>query len=102
MQTPTKDASFYEYMDSKELFSAIKNNQIKLSEVKNKENDVNKVNNIKIDKKTTEQKEVINNLENFTILDKRLLIFLETLLKRYLMHILMQNKMKLKKQELKY
>ena len=33
---PTKDVSFYEYMDSKELFNAIKNNQIKFSEVKNK------------------------------------------------------------------
>ena len=27
---PTKDLSFYEYMDSKELFNAIKNNQIRL------------------------------------------------------------------------
>ena len=33
---PTKDESFYEYKDSKELFNAIKNNQIKFSEVKNK------------------------------------------------------------------
>ena len=32
---PTKDVSFYEYMDSKELFNTIKNNQIKFSEVKN-------------------------------------------------------------------
>ena len=30
---PTKDVSFYEYMDSKELFNAIKNSQIKFSEV---------------------------------------------------------------------
>ena len=28
----TKDVSFYEYMDSKELFNAIKNNQIRLDE----------------------------------------------------------------------
>ena len=33
---PTKDVSFYEYMDSKELFNAIKKNQIKFREVKNK------------------------------------------------------------------
>ena len=33
---PTKDVSFYEYKDSKELFNAIKNNQIKFNEVKNK------------------------------------------------------------------
>ena len=49
---PTKDVSFYEYMDSKELFNAIKNNQIKFSEVKNKENEfLNKLSNIKIGKK---------------------------------------------------
>ena len=32
----TKDASFYEYRDSKELFNAIKNSRIKFSETKNK------------------------------------------------------------------
>ena len=32
---PTKSVRFYEYMDSKELFNTIKNNQIKFSEVKN-------------------------------------------------------------------
>ena len=30
---PTKDVSFYEYMDSKELFNAIKNNQIRFNDV---------------------------------------------------------------------
>ena len=34
---PSKDASFYEYMNSKELFNAIKNSQIKFSELKNKQ-----------------------------------------------------------------
>ena len=63
---PTKDVSFYECKDSKELFNAIKNNQIKFSEVKNKQNEfLNKLNNIKIGKKTDEQKERINNLEKF-------------------------------------
>ena len=63
---PTKDVSFYECKDSKELFNAIKNNQIKFSEVKNKQNEfLNKLSNIKIGKKTPEQKEVINNLEKF-------------------------------------
>ena len=53
-------------MDSKELFNKIKNNQIKFSEVKNKQNEfLNKLNNIKIGKKTIEQKETINNLEKF-------------------------------------
>ena len=63
---PTKDVSFYEYRDSKELFNAIKNSQIKFVEAKNKQNEfLNKLGNIKIGKKTLEQKEVINNLEKF-------------------------------------
>ena len=63
---PTNDVSFYEYKDSKELFNAIKNNQIKFSEVKNKQNEfLNKLSNIKIGKKTLEQREVIDNLEKF-------------------------------------
>ena len=33
---PTKNVRFYEYMDSKELFDAIKNSQIQFSEVKTK------------------------------------------------------------------
>ena len=62
---PNKDVSFYEYKDSIELFNAIKNNQIKFSEVKNKQNEfLNKLSNIKIGKKTNEQKEVVDNLEN--------------------------------------
>ena len=57
MQTPTKDASFYEYMDSKELFSAIKNNQIKFSVEKYKQDEIlKKLDKIKIGKKTDEQK----------------------------------------------
>ena len=36
---PTKDGNFYEYYDSKELFSEIKNNRLKFDEAhkKNKE-----------------------------------------------------------------
>ena len=49
---PTKDVSFYEYRDSKELFNAIKNSRIKFSEAKNKQNrSLNKLSNIKIGKK---------------------------------------------------
>ena len=33
---PTKDVSFYEYMDSKELFNAVRDGEIGFSEVKNK------------------------------------------------------------------
>ena len=58
--------SFYEYMNSKELFNTIKNNQIKFSEGKNEQdNFLKNLNEVKIGKKTTEQKEVINNLNNF-------------------------------------
>ena len=54
---PTKDVSFHEYMDSKELFSAIKNNKIKFDKVNNKQNDfLNKLSEVKIGKKTDEQK----------------------------------------------
>ena len=48
----TEDARFYGYMDSKELFNKIKNNRIKFSEVKNKQNDfLKKLNEVKIGKK---------------------------------------------------
>ena len=98
---PTKDVSFYEYMDSKELFNAIENSQIKVSETKNKQNEfLNKLSTIEISKKTPEQKEVIKILKNFTILMKKLLIFLETMLKCYRMQITMLNKMRLREKDL--
>ena len=54
---PTKDVNFYEYMDSKELFNAIKNSQIKFREVKNKQNEfLNKLSNVKISKKKLQNK----------------------------------------------
>ena len=60
------DASFYEYKDSKELFNAIKNNEIKFSEIKNKQNNfLKKLNEVKIGKKAIEQKETIDNFEKF-------------------------------------
>ena len=53
-------------MDSKKSFNAIKSNQIKLFEVKNKQdNFFKKLNEVKIDKKNTGQKGVINNLKTF-------------------------------------
>ena len=63
----TKDVSFYEYMNSKGLFNAIKNNQIKFSEIKNKQNNfLKKLNEVKIGKKENDkQKEVIDNLNKF-------------------------------------
>ena len=63
---PTKDVSFYEYRDSKELFNAIENSQIRFSEAKNKQNEfLNKLNEVKIGRKTLEQEKIINNLEYF-------------------------------------
>ena len=54
---PTKDVSFYEYTNSKELFNAIKNSRIKFSEVKNKQNEfLNKLNEVKIGKKNYQAK----------------------------------------------
>ena len=48
----TKDVSFYECNYSKELLNALKNNQIKFSEVKSKQNEfLDKLSNIKIGKK---------------------------------------------------
>ena len=63
---PTEDVRFYEYRDSTELFNAIKNSHIKCSDAMNKQNEfLNKLNNIKIGKKTTKQKGVINNITRF-------------------------------------
>ena len=54
---PTKDVSFYEYKDSKELFSAIKNNQINFDDVVKRQNEfLNKLSNIKIGKKNSKTK----------------------------------------------
>ena len=54
---PTKDESFYEYMDSKELFNSIKNNQIKFNEVKNNQDHFfEKLNEVKIGKKLMNKK----------------------------------------------
>ena len=60
----TKDVSFYEWKDSKELFNTIKNFQIKFSDAKNKQNEfLRKLSNI--GKNNIKQKEAINNLEKF-------------------------------------
>ena len=64
---PTKSVSFYGYMDSKELFNAIKNSQIKFSEVKNKQNEfLNKLKIIKIGKKLLNKKKRLITLKNYT------------------------------------
>ena len=49
---PTKDVNFYEYMDSKELFNAIKNYRISFDDALKKQNELlNKISNVKIGKK---------------------------------------------------
>ena len=53
----TKDVSFYEHKDSKERFNAIRNNQIKFGEVRNKQKEfLNKLSNIKTGKKKLQDK----------------------------------------------
>ena len=53
---PTDDVSFNEYMDSKEPFNVIKNDQIRLDEAIQKQDEfLNKLNNIKIGKKKTKK-----------------------------------------------
>ena len=50
---PTKDVSFYEYKNSKELFSAIKDNKINFDDVVKRQNELQiKISNVKIGKKT--------------------------------------------------
>ena len=54
---PTKNVSFYGYTNSKDLFNAIKNSQIKFSDAMNRQNKfLNKLNNIKIGKKNSRAK----------------------------------------------
>ena len=63
---PTNDIRYYEYMDSKELFNAIKNDEIRFDETRKKQVEfLNKLSNIKIGKKTIKQKGAINNITRF-------------------------------------
>ena len=63
---PTKDVNFYEYMDSKELFNAIKSSRIKFSNARNKQNEfLNNLSVIKFVRKTIEPQDEINNFEKF-------------------------------------
>ena len=54
---PTKDVSFYGYRDSKELFSAINDNQINFDGAVKRQNKLlNKIRNVKMGKKTDNKK----------------------------------------------
>ena len=63
---------------------------------------LNKLNEVKIGKKTIKQKEVIDNLENSYKSKEEVIIFLTTMLKCYLMQITALNKMRLREKDLKY
>ena len=63
-------------MDSKELFNVIKNNQVRFDEVLRKQNEFwNKLSNVKIGKETTEQKNIIGNLEKFYLFGEEFINF---------------------------
>ena len=52
-----KDVSFYKYKDSRELFNAIKNSQIKLSDARNSQDEfLSKLNNINRQKNSKTRK----------------------------------------------
>ena len=70
---PTKDVSFYEYGDSKQLFSEIKNNQINFYDVVKRQKEFpNKLSGIKIGKKLSNKKKRLITLKNLIILEKKL------------------------------
>ena len=61
---PNKDVNFYRYKDSKELFNAIKNNQINFDDVVKRQNEfLDKPSNIKIGKKSSKQIETLVTLK---------------------------------------
>ena len=73
---PTKDVNFYEYRDSKELFSVIKNNQINFDDVlKRQKGFLKRLSSIKIGKRTIEIEKRLIALKNFLNLEMKLLIF---------------------------
>ena len=90
-------------MNSTERFNAVKNNKIKFSEVKNKQNELlNKLSNIKIGKKNTEQKEVINNLEKFYSSREEVINFFRDYIEMLSDANYVREKIKLREKDLKY
>ena len=75
---PTKDVSLYEDMDSRELFDKTKNNQIRFDDALKRQNEfLNKISQIKTGKKTTEQKNVVDNLNKFYLSREEVINFLK-------------------------
>ena len=90
---PTENVSFYEYMDSKELFNKLKETRISFSDAQKKQEDfLKKLNEVQIRGKNNGQKKVINDLNKF----------LKITLKCSLMLVTKQNRMKQQEQDLKY
>ena len=85
------------------LFNVIKNNQFKFSGVKNKQNELlNKLSNIKIGKKNTEQKEVINNLKKFYSSREEVINFFRDYIEMLSDANYVREKIKLREKDLKY
>ena len=62
----TKDANFYEYMDSKEFFNELRDNHTRFDEVIKKQQEMlKKINEVRISGKNAEQEKVVKNIENF-------------------------------------
>ena len=75
---PINHVSFYECRDSEEFFNAIKNDEIRFDEARKKQDEfLNKLSNIKIGKKTTKEKGVINNITRFHNSREETINFLE-------------------------
>ena len=90
-------------MNSKDLFNAIKSIQIKLIDAQNKQNEfLNKINNMKIGRKTLQQQKIINNLDKFYNSREQLLIFFKDYTEMLFDANYEAKKMKLKEQGLKY
>ena len=81
---PNKDVRFYEYKNFKELFNVINYNQIKFSEVKNKQNNfLKKLNEVKIGKKLMNNKKWSIILKNFTNSREEVVNFFKGLSNKY-------------------
>ena len=62
----TKDVSFYQYIYFMKRFNEIKNNQVRFDDALKKHKELlKKLNEVKTERKTFEQEEMITNLENF-------------------------------------
>ena len=80
---PTKDVSFNEYCDSKQLFNEMKNNRLKFDRaLKGQKQLLKIINEVNIGKKNLlNKKKYLIILKSFKILEKKLLIFLKIMLK---------------------